>query len=64
MKNYKGNMGYSVAMNKPEFAKDRKRQILLQFDLLKGIGLRIGEALALTWDDIIVDEIRINKQYT
>ena len=63
MKNYKGNMGYSVAMNKPEFAKDRKRQILLQFDLLKGIGLRIGEALALTWDDIIVDEIRINKQY-
>ena len=63
MNGYKGNRGYSVLKNKPEFAKNRKRQMLLQFDLLKGIGLRIGEALALTWDDIDGDEIRINKQY-
>ena len=63
MRGYEGNKGYSVAMNKPQFAKDRKRQMLLQFDLLKGIGLRIGESLALTWDDIVGDEIRINKQY-
>jgi len=63
MRDYKGNKGYSVAVNKPEFAKARKRQMLLQFDLLKGIGLRIGEALALTWDDVDYDELRINKQY-
>tara|TARA_R100000742_G_C4279536_1_gene104376 strand:+ start:1102 stop:2481 length:1380 start_codon:yes stop_codon:yes gene_type:complete len=48
---------------KPEWAESRRRTMLLQFDLIKAIGLRIGEALALTWDDIIGNEIRINKQY-
>ena len=41
----------------------RKIGLLLQFDLIKAIGLRIGEAIALTWDDINFDEICINKQY-
>ena len=48
---------------KPDYANSRRRTMLLQYDLLKAIGLRIGEAIALTWDDIQGDEIRINKQF-
>lgn len=51
-------------------AKERRRNLLTQFDLIQNLGLRIGECLALTWDDIEVKSfqgkkvayIRINKQ--
>jgi len=51
-------------------AKERRRSLLAQFDLIQNLGLRIGECLALTWDDIEVKSfqgkkvayIRINKQ--
>ena len=51
-------------------AKERRRNVLTQFDLLQNLGLRIGECLALTWDDIEIKDfqgkkvayIRINKQ--
>ena len=53
-----------------EVAKERRRNLLTQFDLIQNLGLRIGECLALTWDDIEVKSfqgkkvayIRINKQ--
>lgn len=51
-------------------AKERRRNLLTQFDLIQNLGLRIGECLALTWDDVEVKSfqgkkvayIRINKQ--
>lgn len=51
-------------------AKERRRNLLTQFDLIQNLGLRIGECLALTWDDVELKSfqgkkvayIRINKQ--
>src|SRR5690606_9079492 len=46
-------------------AKNAKYQHSIQyyalFTLLARTGLRIGEALALTWDDLIDDRINVNK---
>jgi integrase len=63
---YKGKF-----VSSENIATERRRTIFLQFDLLMDMGLRIGEALALTWDDVKfykqdgkeITGIRINKQY-
>lgn len=63
--------GKSNFVTSTEVAKERRRTILLQFDLLLDMGLRIAESLALTWDDVTyykkgnkeIAGIRINKQY-
>lgn len=39
----------------------RSIQYYVLFTLLARTGLRIGEALALTWDDLIGDRINVNK---
>lgn len=68
-KNEDTNISHFVTST--EVAKERRRTILLQFDLLLDMGLRIAESLALTWDDVSyykkgdkeITGIRINKQY-